>query len=142
MKRLLIAVVLCLAMLAITAAPVLGAANKLPLNRSTLAETLDLPGGGFVVFNSSAGSNQNLEVTVALKGVEATTTYDIYLFVNGAWYDGQVAGTVTTNKQGNANFHINALVPKGQDNTLLVDVVYAGTLADLYITDPITMTSK
>ena len=108
MKKLIIASALCLLMVAIIAVPALAAAQKVDLAPAYAS----LPGGGFVVFNNSAGPN-NLEVTVALKGVPAGATYDIFLFVDGAWYNGAPIGTVTTNKQGNANFHANLVLDPG-----------------------------
>ncbi|MHC4627173.1 MAG: hypothetical protein ACYTDV_09360 [Planctomycetota bacterium] len=91
------------------------------------------PGGASVVFNNSAGAGHNLELTVSLKGVEAGTAYDIYLFVDGGWHDGAKAGTVTTNKRGNANFHLNTLLEKGE-HTLAIDVTKEGSGADVYET--------
>lgn len=91
------------------------------------------PGGGFVIFNDSAGAGHNLELTVSLKGVEPDTAYDIYLFVDGGWYAGEKAGTVTTNKRGNANFHMNALIEEGE-HTLAIDVTKEGSGSDVYET--------
>ena len=94
------------------------------------------PGGGFVVLNNSSGDCHNLELTVSLKGVEPNTTYDIYLFVDGSWYAGAKAGTVTTNKRGNANFHMNGLIAEGE-HTLAIDITKEGSLADVYETSGI-----
>ena len=95
---------------------------------------VDITGGGFVVFNNSAGPN-NLELTVALKGAPADATYDIYLFVDGAWYNGAPVGTVTTNKQGNANFHINVALTSGTQ-ALAVDVALPVSGSDQFLTNP------
>jgi hypothetical protein len=144
MKKLAIVLALCLMMFVVTAVPVLAAAQKVdlvlcPINYPTggdvgaLNGTAPPPGGGFVVFNNSAGTNHNLEVTVSLKGVMPNTAYDIYLFTDNAWYAGAKAGTVTTNGQGNANFHMNGLVDKGT-HYLAIDVTYEGSLADVYET--------
>jgi len=138
MKKLTIAIVLCLVVFAMIAMPALAAAQKValvacPINYPAGSE--QPPGGGFVVFNNSAGPN-NLEVTVSLKGVEPGVTYDVYLFVDGAWYDGALAGTITTNVQGNANFHMNGLLEPGE-HTLAIDIVYTDTGADIYETPDI-----
>jgi hypothetical protein len=42
-----------------------------------------------------------------------------------------MAGTVTTNKQGNANFHLNTAVVPGE-HPLNIDVVLKGTFSDIY----------
>jgi hypothetical protein len=94
------------------------------------------PGGGFVVFNNSSGDCHNLEVTVSLKGVEPKTAYDIYLFVDGSWHNGAKAGTITTNKRGNANFHMNTLVAGGE-RILAIDITKEGSMADVYETPDI-----
>jgi len=87
------------------------------------------PGGGFVVFNNSAGPN-NLVMTVALKGVLPKTAYDIYLGVDSWGTPGKV-GTVKTNGQGNANFHLNTAVASGT-HTLNIDVVLKDSGSDIY----------
>jgi len=146
MKKLIIALALCLAMLGVMAGPVLAAAQKVnlvlcPINYPSGSGITaqnggappPAPGGGFVVFNNSAGSNHNLEVTVSLKDVEPNTSYDIYVFVDGAWYAGAKAGTTTTNPSGNANFHINGLLSTGT-HVLAIDVTYEGSFADVYET--------
>ena len=128
MKKTIITVALVLALVAAIAVPVMAAAQKV-----ALTPIPGLSGGGFVIFNNSAGPN-NLEVTVALKGAPANATYDIYLFVDGSWYNGAPVGTVTTNKQGNANFHINVAVDPGETHDLDVDVALPVTGADQFLT--------
>ena len=58
------------------------------------------------------------------------TAYDIYLGVD-TWGTPGLVGTVTTNKQGNANFHLNTAVALGT-HTLNVDIVLQGSGADIY----------
>ena len=52
--------------------------------------------------NASAGAD-NLLITVALKGVQPDTAYDVWLFVDSV-NAGSKLGTVTTNGKGNAVF--------------------------------------
>ncbi len=115
MKKILIAIVLCLSLVALMVSPVMAAANKLDL----IAKD-GLTGGGFVIVNNSAGPN-NLEVTVSLKGAEAGT-YSVFLFVDGVWYSGAPVGDITPNAQGNANFHINVAVTPCMSHNVAVDV--------------------
>jgi hypothetical protein len=133
MKKTMIAVVLSLALVALVAAPLMAAAQKAnlvpcPINYPNPAALP--PGGGFVVFNNSAGPN-NLEMTVALKGVMPNTEYDIYLGVD-VWGTPGKVGTVTTNAQGNANFHLNTAVGAPGTHALNVDVTLKGSGADIY----------
>jgi hypothetical protein len=135
MKKLTIAIVLCLVVFAMIAMPALAAAQKValvacPINYPAGSE--QPPGGGFVVFNNSAGPN-NLEVTVSLKGVEPDVDYDVYLFVDGG---GALVGTITTNGQGNANFQTKALLAAGE-HYLAIDVTLKGSGADVYETTEI-----
>lgn len=136
MKKLAIATVLSLLLVAVICVPAMAAAQKVdlvtcPINYPDPAN--QPPGGGFVVFNNPSNPSQNLVVTVALKGVEPNTAYDIYLFVDGSWYGTGPVDTVTTNKKGNANFHMNGVLPTGQ-HTLAIDVVYQGSGKDIYET--------
>jgi len=137
MKRLVIALGASLLMVAALVSPALGAAQK--VNLVPAAAFPSAPGGGFVVFNNSAGPN-NLHVTVALKGVSPSTAYRIYLFVDttasgGVDGIGKPLATVITNRQGNATFHVNRRVAPGTHH-LGIDVVLASpfTGADLYLT--------
>ena len=72
--------------------PVLAKAQKMDL----VPAVANAPGGGFVVFNNSAGTSQSFEMELALKKVAPNTAYDIYLFVDGT-VSGDKIGTVTTN---------------------------------------------
>jgi hypothetical protein len=126
-------------MVTVLATPVLGAAQKVALvpcaaelTSGCTANSEPLGGGGFVVFNNSAGEN-NLQLTVALKKVTPETAYDIYLFVNQT-ASGTKLGTVMTNEVGNATFHLNTKVALGA-HALGIDVVYEGTGSDLYLSD-------
>jgi hypothetical protein len=132
MKRRIALLVLCLSVVAALAVPVIAAAQKTalvpcPLNYPDPASAP--PGGGFVIFNNSAGPD-NLEMTLALKGVMPDTAYDIYLGVD-VWGTPGKIGTVTTNKQGNATFHLNTAVAPGE-RVLNVDVTLAGSGSDIY----------
>jgi hypothetical protein len=100
-----------------------------PINYSDLDNPP--PGRAFVIYNNPAGSDHNLTVTVSLKGVEPDVAYDLYLFVDGVWYDGKPAGTLTTNRQGNGTFHMNGLLPPGP-HVLSFDVTLAGSTSDIY----------
>ena len=115
MKRLAILLVICLVTLAVIPGPALAKAEKVDLIPCPVYYTNNPPpppGGGFVVFNDSAGPD-NLEVTVSLKGV-LNNTYEIYLFVDGVTLAyATLEGTVTTDEEGNANFHFNTAVTPG-----------------------------
>ena len=129
MKKILIALALCLVAVGLIVSPAMAAAQKVDL-----APIAGLNGGGFVIFNNSSGPN-NLEVTVSLKGA-AANTYGVFLFVDGVWYGGAPVGAITPNKQGNANFHINVAVAPGT-HLLAVDVALPlPSGADQYLTSP------
>jgi hypothetical protein len=135
MKRLAIALGTGLLMVTVLVAPALGAAQKVemvpcPTELSSGCHDAAGPGGGFVVFNNSGGPN-NLHVTVALKGVTPETAYDIWLFVDQT-ATGAKLGTVTTNEVGNATFHVNTAVVRGEHD-LGIDVTRAGSGFDLYL---------
>jgi hypothetical protein len=110
------------------------------LNASTHEQT-DLAGPypsgnvvGAVIFNSSAGSPNNLEMTLQLKKVTPNTAYDVYLFLDTyASGQGVVVGTFTTNGDGNGTFHVNAYVTPGI-HTVAVDVTLHGSGNDVYVT--------
>jgi hypothetical protein len=136
MKKITTSLLVCLAITAIASVLAFAAAQKVdfvpcPIN---YPDSITLPlGGGFVIYNNPAGSDHNLDVTVSLKGVERNTAYDLYLFVDDDWYNGAKVGTVTTNRQGNATFHMNGLLSPGI-HVLTFDVTLAGTFADIYET--------
>lgn len=90
---------------------------------------------GAVIFNSSSGDPNNLELTLQLKKVTPDTTYDVYLFLD-TWASGQgvVVGTFTTNGVGNGTFHVNTQVSPGI-HSVAIDVTLQGSGADLYVTD-------
>jgi hypothetical protein len=89
---------------------------------------------GAVIFNSSAGNPNNLELTLQLKKVMPDTAYDVYLFLD-TWASGSgvVVGTFTTNGVGNGTFHVNTQVSPGF-HTVAIDVTRAGSGADVYVT--------
>ena len=148
MKKVVLLTTVVALLVCLVAVPVVMAAAQkanlvpCPINYPTTPP----PGGGFVVFNNSAGPD-NLEMTVALKGVKPNTDYDIYIFVDGAWLNGALSGTVTSNEQGNANFHLNTAVTSGT-HTLNIDVTLKGSGLDVYelpgihIGGGVTMTFK
>ena len=96
MKKLLIALAICLVVVGIMGGPVLAKAQKVPLNPIGTDS-----GGGFVVFNDTSGPN-NVQLQMSLKGAEPEAVYDVIVHMNGK---DTFVGTVTTNKKGNANFH-------------------------------------
>ena len=89
---------------------------------------------GAVIFNSSAGNPNNLELTLQLKKVMPDTAYDVYLFLD-TWASGSgtKVGTFTTNGVGNGTFHVNTQVSPGF-HTVAIDVTRAGSGADVYVT--------
>jgi hypothetical protein len=90
---------------------------------------------GAVIFNTSAGDPNNLELTLQLKKVTPDTSYDVYLFLD-TWASGQgiVVGTFTTNGVGNGTFHVNTYVSPGI-HSVAIDVTLHGSGADLYVTE-------
>jgi hypothetical protein len=132
MKKTITQIAVVLAVVAMIAVPVMAAAQKVNLVPCSInygPGATPPPGGGFVVFNNSSGS-KNLQMTVSLKGVSPNTEYDIYLGVDVWGTPGKVA-TVKTNRQGNANFHLNTTVARGT-HILNVDVTLKGSEADIY----------
>jgi len=129
MKKIII-LGLVLLMVVVFATTVCGKAQKVYLVPSTPTYS---GGEGFVIFNNSSGTDHNLELTVSLKGLGANEEYDIYLFVDGKWYNNALVGTVVTNKMGNANFHINVLLETGL-RILALDVTLKDSLYDEYVT--------
>lgn len=89
---------------------------------------------GAVIFNSSAGDPNNLEMTLQLKKVTPNTTYDVWLFLD-AYASGQgvIVGTFTTNRVGNGTFHVNRAVTPGI-HTVAVDVTLSGSGSDVFVT--------
>jgi hypothetical protein len=107
MKKLLIALVVCLAMLALIAVPALAQAQKVSLEKAAGA-----PGGGSVVFNGPAGNNQ-FECELALKGVAPKTAYNVYLDIYSFGIFNLPLGSITSNAAGNANLHHNCPISDG-----------------------------
>jgi hypothetical protein len=112
---------------------VFAAAQKVELVACPSNYPSGLSGGGFVIFNNSAGEKHNLEMVVSLKRVEPKTKYDIYLFVDGVWFKGAKVGSVTTNPAGNVNFQFNALLEEGS-HVLALDVTKEGLFDDVFET--------
>ena len=134
MRKILIALAICLLMTGIMAAPALAAAQKVALTPYPGQEG---PGTAFMILNNSTGG---AEFTLSLKGALPDAVYTIYANVDSTGF--VALGTVATNKQGNGNFHANA---KGlPDGTY--SVVIAVNSADNFTrfwTDPaLTVTIK
>ena len=97
------------------------------------------PAVGGVIFNSSAGTSNNFEMTLMLKKVSANTTYDVYLFLDQSGTSltgfGNPLATFTTNGVGNGTVHVNTAIPTGV-HTVGVDVVLHSDAggSDLYVT--------
>jgi hypothetical protein len=92
------------------------------------------PAVGAVIFNGSAGSPNNLELTLQLKKVSPATAYDVWLFLDTyASGQGVVVGTFTTNGVGNGTFHVNTYVTPGI-HTVAIDVTLHGSGNDVYVT--------
>ena len=132
MKKTMIKVALVLALVALVAIPAMAAAQKVSLVACPINfpdGVTPPPGGGFVIFNNTSGRN-NLVMTLVLRGVAPDTAYDIYLGVD-AWGTPGKVGTVTTDADGYADFHLNASVTPGT-HTLNVDVTLNGSGIDIY----------
>ena len=92
------------------------------------------PAVGAVIFNSSSGDPNNLEMTLQLKKVAPNTSYDVWLFLDTyASGQGVVVGTLTTNGVGNGTFHVNTQVTPGI-HTVAVDVTLQGSGNDVFVT--------
>ena len=104
MKKILIVVVLSLLMVSVMAVPALAAAQKVAL--MPFAGQEDPSGSGFVVWNNSSGGvDGGAELTVSLKGAVPAADYEVFKGIPvWPWY--LPIGTMTTNRQGNANFHM------------------------------------
>ncbi len=113
-----------------------GAATFLDASTHAKTDLVPYPSGmavGAVIFNSSAGDPNNLELTVQLKKVSPNTTYDVYLFLDGNGNGtGTVVGTITTNAAGNGTLHVNTYVTPGI-HTVAVDVTLHGSGSDVYV---------
>jgi hypothetical protein len=92
----------------IMAGPALAQADKVPLN-AIGSDT----GGGFVIFHNTSGAD-NLQIEMSLKGAMPRATYDVVVRVSGA---DTLVGSLTTNKQGNANFHWSRSTAPGVGST-------------------------
>jgi hypothetical protein len=114
-----------------------GAATFLDASTHAKADLVPYPTGsavGAVIFNSSAGSPNNFELTLMLKKVSPDTAYDVYLFLDGYTSGtGIVVGTFTTNGVGNGTFHVNTYVTPGI-HTVGIDVTRHLSGSDVYVT--------
>ncbi len=138
MKKILKAMLICMAVAVIVSGFLWAAAQKselIPCPINYPERSPAPPGGGFVIFNNPSSANHNLEMVVSLKKVEPNTAYDIYLFVDQG-VTGELLGTITTNKQGNANFQAKGSLERGT-HVLALDVTLHGSGSDIYETSGI-----
>ncbi len=92
------------------------------------------PAVGAVIFNSSSGDPNNLELTVQLKKVAPGTNYDVWLFLDTyASGRGHVVGHLVTNRAGNGTFHVNMHVSPGI-HTVAIDVTLHGSGNHVFVT--------
>lgn len=114
-----------------------GAATFITANTHAKSALVPYPSGGAVgsvIFNSSSGDPNNLELTLQLKKVAPDTAYDVYLFLDTyASGQGVVVGGLTTNGAGNGTFHVNTYVTPGI-HTVSIDVTLHGSGNDVYVT--------
>jgi hypothetical protein len=122
-KKIIIALMICIAVLGIITAPAIAAAGKADL----VAQGSE-PGGGFIIVNVTsspgpAGCSAKLEGTISLKGAYSNTTYDVQVPFWSSYID---LGTLTTDKAGYATMHsfgyLEFLLPPGVYD-IEVDVV-------------------
>ncbi|MEP7360221.1 MAG: hypothetical protein ABI744_01445 [Chloroflexota bacterium] len=114
-----------------------GHATRVNVSSHANSDLVPYPSGtpvGSVIFNSSAGNPNNLELTLQLKKVSPNTSYDVWLFIDTyASGQGYVVGTLTTNGVGNGTFHVNTFVTPGI-HTVAVDVTLHGSPNDVFVT--------
>ena len=114
-----------------------GNATSVTVDTHAKTDLVPYPSGpavGSVIFNSSAGNPNNLELTLQLKKVAPNTSYDVWLFLDTyASGQGYVVGTLTTNDVGNGTFHVNTSVAPGV-HTVAIDVTLHGSWNDVFVT--------
>ena len=114
-----------------------GTATSVSVDTHAKTDLVPYPSGaavGSVIFNGSAGSPNNLELTLQLKKVAPNTSYDVWLFLDTyASGQGHVVGTLTTNGVGNGTFHVNTAVAPGI-HTVAIDVTLHGSGNDVFVT--------
>lgn len=127
MKKILIALALCLVIVGLMAAPVMAATPTPNAQQVWLTPQNGETGTAFMVVNTSASNAPQIdgtradgssEFTVSLQGANPVTHYDIWAEVFVSADDGSPFSysyytgiTMTTNKQGNSVAHVNE---KGQ----------------------------
>lgn len=124
MRKLVIGVALCLAIVGLLAGPLLAqgaglGAVKLPLYVLDSSQLWDDPCGGWGpqvgwAAISTTNANGKLIVKPHLDNGRPNTTFDIYVKINGPDYIGPV-GQLTTNHQGKANARAELNIPDGSD---------------------------
>ena len=110
MKKVLIALALCMVMVLAVAGPVFARTQG-----AHLWPVAADPGGGSVLFVNSGGGS-SLVLVVSLKGLTANTLYTIDLEVDPAGVPPPISvtlGTITTNSKGHASFHDNRVFVGG-----------------------------
>ena len=114
-----------------------GVATLVPAKSHVKTDLVPYPSGpavGAVIFNSSSGDPNNLELTVQLKKAAPGTWYDVYLFLDGFTSGtGVVVGTIATNGVGIGTLHVNMSVAPGI-HTVAVDVTLHGSGNDVFVT--------
>jgi hypothetical protein len=139
LKKLWVAIVLCLLSVVILTSPAFAAAQSSPLTSK-----IGAAGGGFVIFSTPAGE-VSAGMTLSLMGVMPNKSYDLYIHLyvpGGEYYFNEVqdgdsnwhifpVGTITTNKAGNGTFHLNVRLPSDQKSpdpfNVVAEVVFSGS---------------
>ena len=153
MKKLVIAVVLCLLLATVLSGAVFAKAEKLDLRVNP--PWCDVPGpgeaAGFVVLNNDNETDE-VVVVVSLKEGASNRTYGIFLEeyngTTGGWKDWDHLGDLTTNRNGKGNF--DSRVPRsslwGSGNTHYLQIVvsypWGSWGAESFGTDIATITIK
>jgi len=133
-----IAVVGCIAMVVMTAGTASADVQKVPL---VPWAGYPGPGTGFVIFSNSTNPANNLHITVSLKGADlvdlGTNVLDVWLRHDDDDnpYDTpyEIIGSLTLNKAGNGNFHINTSVPTNQTNWFWLGLLRPGEDASVWV---------
>ena len=114
MKKILIALALCLLMVTLIATPAFAATTRVPLIRYLIGsdETTPIGPAGYATFITNQGDNE-LVINVTIKGALQRTQYNVYLLYalkvdvdqNGTSYLSSSTpaelGSLTTNSKGN-----------------------------------------
>ncbi len=141
MKKLLIALALCLLMVGLMVSPALAATQKVPLINDSGNPN---PGTGYATFITNQGDNE-LVVNVTLKRALPNTTYSVilsYKLVDSSdWLTYETIYSFKTNGQGNwggqnQQYSFDYVLPKGRYNVFLR--VVSGNYPDSFTDDFVT----